>query len=150
MTATTTDSIVKEITIQAPAERVFAAIADPLQRVAWWGVAGRFQTDHMETDLRLGGQYLMRGTGQEGRPFTIRGEYRAIERPRLLEFTWLNDKDEGAPTSVVRFELLEQAGQTVVRLTHSGLTTDRLRDSYQGWPWLLALLKSHVEGSSQP
>jgi uncharacterized protein YndB with AHSA1/START domain len=149
MNAGSSDSIVKEITIQAPAERVFAAIADPLQRVAWWGVAGKFQTTHMESDLRPGGEWQMRGTGLGGKPFTICGEYRAVERPRLLEFTWLNDQDEGAPMSLVRFDLLEQAGQTTVRLTHSGLTTDRLREGYQGWPWLLALLKSHAEGNSQ-
>lgn len=149
MSAGSSDTITKEIHINAPAEQVFDAIAEPLQRVQWWGVAGRFQTTQMESDLRAGGAWSMRGTGLEGKPFTIRGKYCKVERPRLLEFTWLNDNDEGAPISLVRFDLTDEGGATMVRLTHSGLTTDRLRNSYQGWPWLLALLQSHVEIQSK-
>src|SRR5262249_27943225 len=46
-------------------------------------------TPLMESDLRPGGPWLMRGLGMGGKPFIVRGEYRAIERPRLVEFTWL-------------------------------------------------------------
>ena len=31
------DTIVKEITIKAPAERIFEALTIPDQRVKWWG-----------------------------------------------------------------------------------------------------------------
>lgn len=142
----TADTIVKEITIKAPADRVFAALSDPQQRVKWWGVPGKFQVTHMESDLRPGGPWVMRGTGPGGAPFTLRGEYRAIERPRLLEFTWLHELGGAAalPT-VVRFDLDEAAGVTTVRLTHSGLTTEQSRQTYQGWPWLLSLLQQYAE-----
>jgi uncharacterized protein YndB with AHSA1/START domain len=30
------DTIVQEITINAPAERVFEALVDPEQRIKWW------------------------------------------------------------------------------------------------------------------
>ena len=33
----TVDSIIKEIVIKAPAERIFEALAHPQQRVKWWG-----------------------------------------------------------------------------------------------------------------
>jgi uncharacterized protein YndB with AHSA1/START domain len=148
MSTSTSDTIVQEIVIQAPAERVFAAIVDPLQRVEWWGVAGRFQTTSMESDLRPDGKWSMRGTGGGGKPFTIYGEYRIVDRPGLIEFTWHNDNHAGEPVTVVRFDLTEVAGATTVRLTHSGLSTDRLRESYQGWPWLMALLKGYAEGRS--
>jgi uncharacterized protein YndB with AHSA1/START domain len=142
---TTSDAIVKEITIKAPAERVFQALTDPRQRVKWWGAEGRFQATHMESDLRPGGAWLMRGTGMGGKPFIVHGEYRAIDRPRLLEFTWLADWDENALESVVRLDLEERDGATTVRLTHSGLTSERARENYKGWPWLLAQLRAHVE-----
>lgn len=144
------DSIVKEITINAAAERVFDAITDPRQRVKWWGVPGKFQVTHMESDLRPGGQWLMSGSGEEGKPFTLRGEYRVVERPRLLEFTWRTGLPE--PETVVRFELDEIDGATTVRLTHSGFATDESRQRYQGWPWLLALLQKFVEeaGATAP
>jgi uncharacterized protein YndB with AHSA1/START domain len=137
------DAIVKQIVIRASAERVFHALADPRQRVQWWGAPGKFQATEMESDLRPGGAWVMRGTGPEGKPFILRGEYRVIEPPRVLEFTWNPDWPE--PTSLVRFDLEEKNGSTTVRLTHSGFASDAARQRYQGWPWLLALLQAHVE-----
>jgi uncharacterized protein YndB with AHSA1/START domain len=139
------DAIIKEITIKAPAERVFEALTDPRQRVKWWGAEGQFQVTQMESDLCPGGTWLMRGIGMGGKPFLVRGEYRAIERPWLLEFTWLPDWEEDAPPKLVRFDLEEKDGATTVRLTHSGFTSERSRENYQGWPWLLALLRAYVE-----
>src|SRR5580698_5957691 len=95
------DAIVEENTIKAPAERIFEALTDPAQRVKWWGLKGRFETTHMESDLRPGGRWAMRGSGMGGKPFRIVGEYRAIERPRLLAFTWLPDWDEEATETLV-------------------------------------------------
>src|SRR5262245_36796118 len=138
-------TIVKEIIIKAPAERIFEALVDPRQRVMWWGAEGRFHTTHMESDLRPGGAWLMRGIGADSKHFTVRGEYRAIERPRLLEFTWLPDWQEDAPLTLVRFDLEEKDGSTTVRLTHSGHTTDRSRESHRSWPQILARLRGYVE-----
>src|SRR5215475_1685174 len=127
------DTIVKEITIKGSAERIFEALTNPDQRVKWWGAEGRFQTTQMESDLRPGGRWVMRGTGLGGKPFSVLGTYRTIERPHLLVFTWLPDWHEGAIESVVRFDLKEKDGATTVRLTHSGLTSEGAR-AHQGWP----------------
>jgi uncharacterized protein YndB with AHSA1/START domain len=143
--AGTSDTIVKEISIRASAERIFEALTSPDQRVRWWGAEGRFQATHMESDLRPGGRWLMRGIGMGGRPFTVSGRYRDIERPRLLVFTWLPDWQDDAPESLVRFELEERDGVTIVRLTHSGLTSEASRASHQGWPQILAWLRAYVE-----
>jgi uncharacterized protein YndB with AHSA1/START domain len=139
------DVIVQEITIQASAERVFEALTDPAQRVKWWGAEGRFQATHMESDLRPGGAWLMRGVGMGGRPFTVRGVYRTIERPRLLVFTWLPDWQESATETLVRLDLEERGGVTTVRLTHSGLASQTARDSHRGWPQILGWLQAYVE-----
>jgi uncharacterized protein YndB with AHSA1/START domain len=144
-TASSRDAIVAEITINAPAERVFEAIVDPRQRVAWWGVKGRFETKEMESDLRVGGAWVMRGTAMEGRPFTLRGEYLQVERPRLLEFTFTDWEEV---QTVVRIELKEKAGATIVRLTHSGFANSAGREKYQGWPLLLSMLKGYAEGKA--
>lgn len=140
------DSIVKQIIIKASAERIFEALTDPLQRVKWWGVEGKFQATHMESDLRPGGAWLMSGVGPEGKPFSMRGVYRTVERPRVLEMTWLPDWQE--PETLVRFDLIEQDGTTTVRLTHSGFSSKASRDFYRGWPWLLALLQAFVESKA--
>jgi uncharacterized protein YndB with AHSA1/START domain len=141
-----TDTIVTEIVIKARAERIFVALTDPHQRVKWWGAEGKFHSTHMESDLCPGGAWLMRGIGMEGKPFTVRGEYRSVERPRLLEFTWIPDWQE--PQTLVRFDLEERDGSTIVRLTHSGFTGEVSRERYQGWPWILALLQAYVENQA--
>ncbi|HUB80194.1 MAG TPA: SRPBCC domain-containing protein [Bryobacteraceae bacterium] len=140
------DTIVQEIVIKAPAARIFAALTDPGERTKWWGAEGRFQTTHMESDLRPGGKWAMRGNGVGGRPFIVRGEYQQIDPPRLLVFTWLPDWQEDAIETTVRFDLTETNGVTTVRLTHSGLTTENSRFSHKGWPQILTWLQAHCEG----
>jgi len=139
------DTIVQEVSIKAPAERVFEALTDPAQRIKWWGAEGRFQTTHMESDLRPGGKWMMSGVGVGGRPFTVTGVYRTIDRPRLLSFTWLPNWQPDATESLVRLNLVEKDGVTLVRLTHSGLVTAASRESHRGWPQILGWLQAYVE-----
>ena len=72
-------------------------------------------------------------------------EYRTIERPHLLVFTWLPDWQEDATETIVRWDLEEKDGVTTVRLTHSGFTTEASRATYRGWPQILGGLQSYVE-----
>lgn len=139
------DVIVEEITIRAPADRVFAALTIPEERVKWWGAEGRFRTTHVESDLRPGGKWLMRGIGLAGRTFTIHGVYREVDRPRLLVFTWLPSWQDDPMETLVRFDFTESDGITTVRLTHSGLVSQSSRAQHRGWPDILAWLKSHAE-----
>ncbi len=139
------DTIVEEITIRASAERIFEALTDPQQRVKWWGAEGMYRATHMESDLRPGGQWSTRGTGF-GKPFTVRGEYRIVERPRVLAFSWIPDWQQNAAESLVRFDLTERDGVTTVRLTHSGLTPEG-RQAHRGWPQVLGWLKAFVEAA---
>jgi uncharacterized protein YndB with AHSA1/START domain len=140
----TSDTIVVETTIEAPAQRVFDALVDPEARLRWWGGQGRFRATHMEHDLRPGGSWLMR-FDSGGRQTSVRGEYRAIEPPHRLSFTWLPDWYEGATETLVHVELTERAGVTGVRITHSGLATERDRANQRGWPDILAWLKAYAE-----
>ena len=142
--STPADTIVQEITIDAPASRVFDAFTNPQERVTWWSVDGRFHTTHVESDLRPGGRWVMRGTREDGQPFTIAGQYRIVDPPKAVEFTWLPDWQPDATESLVRVEFVEDAGVTRVRLTHSGLTTERSRASHRGWPQILLLLRNYV------
>src|SRR5262249_43266372 len=144
MTITSTDAtVVQEITIHAPAQRVFEALINPDQRRQWWASEGRFQATHVESDLRVGGKWRMRGTGF-GKPFTITGEYRTIEPPHVLAFTWLPDWQQEPTETLVRFDLTEKDGVTTVRVTHSGLTPEGVQ-AHQGWLQLLARLRAYAE-----
>jgi uncharacterized protein YndB with AHSA1/START domain len=143
--ANTSDTIVQEITIKAPAARVFAALSSPDQLMKWWGQEGRFQVTRAEIDLRAGGKWLMSGTGMGGRPFTVSGVYRAVEPPRLLVLTWRPTWQGDDTESLVRWDLQETDGATLVRLTHSGLVTEGARNSHRGWPQILAWLQAYAE-----
>lgn len=146
--ASVTDRIVQEIAIKGSAERIFAALTEPAQRVRWWGAEGRFQATHMESDLRAGGKWVMRGIGVGGKPFQVGGVYRQVEPPRLLVFTWLPDWQEDAIETMVRIDLEEKNGITTVRLTHSGLTSESSRTSHKGWPQILGWLQAYCEGGN--
>jgi uncharacterized protein YndB with AHSA1/START domain len=139
------DTIVQEITIKAPAERIFDALTNPGERMKWWGAEGRFQITHMESDLRPGGKWRMSGNGMGGRPFTVAGEYRRVERPRLLVFTWLPDWYENATETTVQWDLEEKNGVTTVRLTHSGIENESARTSHKGWPQILGWLQAYAQ-----
>jgi uncharacterized protein YndB with AHSA1/START domain len=143
------ETIIEQISIAAAAERVFAALVDPQQRVQWWGDERAFRTTHLESDLRVGGKWLQSGSGRDGGPFTIRGEYRVIERPRVLAFTWLPSWQANAEASLVRFDLEERDGVTTVRLTHSVLTP-QAQQIHRGWPQILGWLKAYVTPAAAP
>ncbi len=140
----TSDTIVEELTINGPAERVFEALVNPEQRLQWWGGQGRFRATSMESDLCPGGKWLMRFE-MGGKSSSVGGEYRTIERPCMLVFTWLPDWYENATETVVRFDLAEHDGVTPVRTTHFGLTSEGDRANHRGWSDILAWLQAYVE-----
>jgi uncharacterized protein YndB with AHSA1/START domain len=139
-------TIVEEITIDAPAERIFAALSDPRERLQWWG-GEYFHGEHMESDLRPGGAWSMRGTAMGDRPYAVHGEYRIVEPPNALAFTWTGGWTPDAPASLVRFDLEQSGGKTRVRVTHSGLT-ESAAGEFRGWPQLLAWLQTFVQSGS--
>lgn len=138
----TAETIVKEVAIHAPAARVFEALTDPAQRVKWWGA--NYITDaRMKSDLRPGGKWQMTGIAL-GRPFSVGGEYRAIEPPTVLAFTMVATWTPEPLETLVRFDLEEHSGSTTVRLTQTGLTAESAH-YFSGWPEVLAALKAHAE-----
>jgi uncharacterized protein YndB with AHSA1/START domain len=138
------DTIVEEITIKARADQVFAALTSPDHVLKWWRREGQFQVTHMESDLRPGGKWLMRGTTSGDKAFSVHGVYREVDRGRALAFTWNPSWQDHASESLVRFDLEEKGGVTTVRLTHSGLT-ESARAQHRGWPGILAWLRAYTE-----
>ena len=84
MTTLADSTIVKEIDINAPAAKVFAALTDPKQLPQWWGEEGKYHVDTMESDLRVGGRWRSAGSSVNGSTFSVEGVYRAIDAPSLI------------------------------------------------------------------
>ena len=146
-TATFTDTIVVEIEIDAPPERVFQAWIDPQQRLAWWGDDMTYRSTKFESDLRVGGKWFTEGKGTEGTDFTVSGEYTRVDPPRTLGFTWNNSwGGVGTPETHVLIELIPTSSGTHVTLTHSGFKSVSSRDSHnQGWMRVLNWLGAYMQ-----
>jgi uncharacterized protein YndB with AHSA1/START domain len=139
------DAITQEIEIRRPAERIFDALIRPEELLKWWRAAGKFEVTKVESDLRPGGKWRMHvHSASRNAVLTVAGEYRAIERPHLLAFTWIREQEDKTET-LVEWSLEETDGVTRVRVTHSGLNTEALRDRNSGWPLIVTLLKAHIE-----
>lgn len=54
------DTILAEVFIAAPPERVFAALTDPRQMLEWWGQKGMYRCTQFHTDVRPGGKWRRR------------------------------------------------------------------------------------------
>lgn len=147
------DSVVTEIEIAAPPERVFKAIVDR-EQACEWGKNDSFDTVIWELDPRVGGRWrsVVREKVPSGRykvsEFDHHGEVLEIDPPRLLVYTWLTNFHE-PPTArtVVRWELTSIPTGTKLTVTHSGLANlDQPRKDYsQGWPGLVDQIRQYVE-----
>src|SRR5205814_9321893 len=82
------NSILAEIFIAAPPDRVFQALTDPQQMTKWWGERGVYRITENKADLRVGGKWSSTGMRADGKRFTVDGEYVEIDRPCLLVYTW--------------------------------------------------------------
>jgi uncharacterized protein YndB with AHSA1/START domain len=74
--------------LRASPEEVFDACIDPAKLAEWWGPAG-FTSPSLDLDVREGGRYRITMQPPEGQAFHLRGEFREIDRPRRLVYTFV-------------------------------------------------------------
>ena len=129
-------------TVPFPRDRVFAAWTDPLSVKHWFAPDGLEASD-VEMDVRAGGSYRIGMRAPDGTTVYAAGEYREVSPPRRLVFTWLWERDDDPPVSVVTVDFHERDGSTEISLTHDGLPTAESRDGHQdGWLGILEKLES--------
>ncbi|HUZ13954.1 MAG TPA: SRPBCC family protein [Caulobacteraceae bacterium] len=128
--------------IRAPAEKVWAALADPEQNKLFWGGF------HQESVWRVGADYAIRGPDGRTRDS---GEVLEFDPPRRLAVSWLHRVDEAMRAeghSIATFDL-EGAGEGVTKLTltHTApVAASKLIGAVaSGWPMILSSLKSLLE-----
>ena len=146
------DSVVVEIEIAAPPDRVFQALTDAKQLEQWWR-SPICETTAWKMDPRPGGKW-----GFETSPasqsingvneYKCHGEILDYVPGRYLVYTWsANWNDKPDAKTVVTWELVAIPGGTRVKVTHSGLSNQLVvRDAYRGgWPGVISNLKKFVE-----
>jgi uncharacterized protein YndB with AHSA1/START domain len=101
-------------------DRVWAAITEPARLEAWLAQA--------KVDLRVGGvielYWPVPGDGMKSR-------ITELDPPRLFAFGW--PEPDGAPDSIVRFELSEEPGGCRLVLTNTLLRVQFLLSVATGW-----------------
>jgi uncharacterized protein YndB with AHSA1/START domain len=135
MSTSTAHSLRLTRVIAASPQVVFEAWTRP-EHLKNWSCPEGATLEDVEVDLREGGAYTLRMRNAEGQVHTARGEYRVIDPPRRLVYTWdwLEEENRMGET-VVTVELEEAAdGRTQVVLTHEGFPAEEAKVGHgQGW-----------------
>lgn len=139
-----TGTILAQVEIAAPIERVFAALTRGDEIVKWWGADQPYRTTEWTSELRAGGAWKSVGVGADGAPFSVEGEYLAVDPPRGVTFTWKPDWDGGRVSTVsYKLEAIESGTRVVLR--HEGITDPAsCRNHTTGWERVLNWLASYV------
>jgi uncharacterized protein YndB with AHSA1/START domain len=134
-----------ERVVPAPPERVFAACVDPEALAAWWGPAG-FTSPDVTLDARAGGRYRIAMQPSEGDRFHLRGEFREIDPPRRLVYTFVwEEPDPDDRETLVRLAFLPRAEGTLVVLDQGPFATDeRFALHEAGWTETLERLARYL------
>jgi len=121
-------------TIPASAEKVYDVWIDPKSPGGPW-----FGAERAILNAVVDGLFYL-AIKHEGRIWPHYGRFTQMDRPRLLEHTWMSEGTKGAE-SVVTITMEPRGEQTEVTLRHSGVPDDEMgRRHQEGWTWFLSTL----------
>lgn len=147
------DVIVMEMEINASPYRVFRALTEPAELMAWWG-DDTCRPTAWESDFRVGGHWRGDWKYADGSPCHVKGEFLEIDPPWKLSYTWQpsSHESENLPPTTVEIQL-EARGEekTHLKLTHRGFAgfPKAFEDHRQGWAQALDLLSSWLGGGQR-
>ena len=126
-------------TILASAEKIYDVWIDPKSPGGPWHGAERVIFNPV-----VDGLYYL-AIKHEGRVWPHYGRFTKMERPSVVEFTWMSEGTEGRET-VVTIELAARDGGTQLTLNHAGVPDTELgRGHQQGWTAIVAELAKSLE-----
>jgi uncharacterized protein YndB with AHSA1/START domain len=123
-------AVVVRRTIAASAEDIFDAWLDP-EALAAWMRPGTIRSTVAKVEPRVGGRYEIVMQGEEG-AIPHSGEYRVIDRPKRLVFTW-HSPYAGPAETLVTVDFLRAAKGTEVVVTHEQLPAEARASHSRGW-----------------
>jgi uncharacterized protein YndB with AHSA1/START domain len=128
--------------LNAAPERAFQAWTSPEHIQQWMRPEPGMVVPLARMDLRVGGKFRIQMQDPDGEYFTAVGEFREVEPPQRLVYTWDWEKDgsgtefgevEGKP-SLITVEFLAMGERTEFVMTHTRFATVESRDSHaKGW-----------------
>jgi uncharacterized protein YndB with AHSA1/START domain len=120
--------------LPAPPPVVFRCFSDANELAKWWGPKG-FTTPSVDFDPRVGERYRIEMQPPEGDPFHLAGEFRQVDPPSRLAFTFMWDPpDPDDVETEVSLSLRDVGGSTEVALTQGPFKTEERRALHDdGW-----------------
>jgi uncharacterized protein YndB with AHSA1/START domain len=122
----------REVQIAAPPATVFAFLTDPEKIMRWMGTEAT-------VDPHPGGLYLVNVNGKN----IARGQFTEVIPVHRLAYSFGWEGREKVPpgSSLIEIDLVDKAGGTLVRMTHSGLPDKEECASHgKGWTHYLGRL----------
>jgi glutathione S-transferase len=146
MTTATDTSLRLTRLIKADPARVFEAWTDPKQLNRW--SAPEPMAIEAEVDLKVGGRYRILMKGSDGGVFTAVGEYREIDSPNRLSYTWKwEEEGNNYYDTLVTVEFHDRDGATEVVLTHELFPDAEITGKHnEGWTSCLTRLEAVFAG----
>jgi len=118
----------------APRPVVFSSCVEPADLAQWWGPHG-FTTPEIDLDLRVGGGYRFGMQPPDGELFHLSGEFREIEQPARLVYTFRwEEPDPDDRETVVDLSFRDLGDATDLALVQWGFATEARRALHvDGW-----------------
>jgi uncharacterized protein YndB with AHSA1/START domain len=140
--------------LNATPERAFEVWTSPAHIQHWMRPEPGMVVPSVRMDLRVGGKFRIQMKKPDGEYFTAVGEFREVEAPERLVYTWDWEKDgsetefgevEGK-TSLITVEFLKRGQQTEFVMTHTRFATVQSRDGHaEGWSRAVESLAEFLE-----
>ena len=124
-------AVVVRRTIAASAEDLFDAWLDPVALAIWLRPGSGIHATVSKVDARVGGRFEINMRADSG-VIPHSGEYRVIDRPRKLVFTWFSPHT-GERDSLVTVDFLPRGKQTEIIVTHEQLPENKREAHNGGW-----------------
>lgn len=144
MKTAATNSLRVAQTIRATPERLFRAWTEPDELMQWWRMEGDgWASAGASVDLKVGGKYRLAMTSPDGKAHVAVGEYREVDPPTRLAFTWdWDDPASRVGETLVTIDFNDVGdNMTEVVLTHERFANAEQASGHeQGWTQLLRLL----------
>jgi uncharacterized protein YndB with AHSA1/START domain len=137
--------------VKAPAGLVFRAFTESALLERWFCPAEEVALRVERCDARAGGGYRFVFDFPDGTVTPVIGEYRVVEPPNRLVFTWTweNPNPWAGVVTLVTVRLVERDGGTDVRVHHADFTTAEMKDRHEGgWPGTLDRLPALIRALS--
>lgn len=113
-----------------PPERVFDAWLDPEMLAKFMEPGPGVTIPEATSDAKVGGNFLILMRVPEAGDLPHTGQYKVIDRPNQLQFTWNSQNSQ--EDSLVTLDFTPKDGGTDLKLHHVRFPSEQSRDDHNG------------------